>query len=396
MVGFYRGVMLIALCAMAGCHCGPSELQTCPDGGCVGGCIQDSDCASGEVCVAEACLKACNAAADCGAAGACIDNYCTPLTDAGSSKDAGATDAGRDAGSAHDAGQPVDAGAVDSGSPDAGARDAGSPVDAGSCPASATLVYVIDANGTLSSFTPAPTPHFTDLGTLNCPAASGLTPYSMSVDRNPVAWVLYASANSNNSQIFKVDIATLTCTATTFASGQQGFTQFGMGFVANTGGTTDSLFLANSLNALGNGDLASLDTGTLAVHDIGLLNGSPELTGTADGRLFAYFPGNADPMNLMPPAIAQLDKTNGNQGNGWPFLNLEDSPCQDPSGQCTLDYAFAFWGGDFWIFLKLSNDSSTTVWQFNPSNQALNDVLDSTGRHIVGAGVSTCAPLVAQ
>src|SRR5689334_949379 len=63
------------------------------------------------------------------------------------------------------------------------------------CPAEAKLVYTIDQNGTLSSFTPNQTDvkmsTFTTIGKLTCPAGGTSTPFSMSVDRSGTAWVEY-------------------------------------------------------------------------------------------------------------------------------------------------------------------------------------------------------------
>src|SRR4051812_49597795 len=62
----------------------------------------------------------------------------------------------------------------------------------GGCLDAAKLVYVVDESNTFSSFDPS-TLTFTDLGTLNCPGTSGDTPFSMAVDRQAQAWVLFAS-----------------------------------------------------------------------------------------------------------------------------------------------------------------------------------------------------------
>jgi len=58
-------------------------------------------------------------------------------------------------------------------------------------------------------------------------------------------------------------------------------------------------------------------------------------------------------------------------------------------------WAFAFWGGDFYIFLKRDTDNSTNVWHLTAAGQ-VSKALNDTGRTIVGAGVSTCAPLMIQ
>ena len=51
--------------------------------------------------------------------------------------------------------------------------------------------------------------------------------------------------------------------------------------------------------------------------------------------------------------------------------------------------AFAFWGGDFWIFT--SPGGSTTVTKYDPLTQG-ETAVTTLGSTIVGAGVSTCAP----
>ena len=58
-----------------------------------------------------------------------------------------------------------------------------------------------------------------------------------------------------------------------------------------------------------------------------------------------------------------------------------------------LAWAFAFWGGRFWIFLKRDSDASTYVYAMDATTGALTTALSNTGRTIVGAGVSTCAPV---
>ncbi|HEY5946723.1 MAG TPA: hypothetical protein VIV40_14570, partial [Kofleriaceae bacterium] len=77
------------------------------------------------------------------------------------------------------------------------------------CSDAAKLVYVVDSNNTLSSFDPA-TKMFKDLGTLSCAATSGAQPFSMGVDRNATAYVLYSGVNPitgdvTSTEIFKVD-----------------------------------------------------------------------------------------------------------------------------------------------------------------------------------------------
>jgi hypothetical protein len=242
--------------------------------------------------------------------------------------------------------------------------------DGSGCSDQAKLVYVVDENNTFSSFDPSTSPPtFHDIGTLNCPDNVG-TPFSMSVDRSAVAWVLYS-----DGRIFKVDTTTLACTDSGF-SPNNGYSQFGMGFVADTnGGTTDSLFVAKS------GGLGRLDTGTLKVTTVGTFSGQPELTGTGSAQLWGFFP------DLTPVKIALIDKTNATLSNTLALSQLNGTPTA---------WAWAFWGGDFWIFLDRTSDNSTNVWQVNGQTGALSEPILDSGRTIVGAGVSSCAPITFQ
>src|SRR5262249_29004069 len=96
----------------------------------------------------------------------------------------------------------------------------------------------------------------------------------------------------------------------------------------------------------------------------------------------------APTMALNPPAIAQLNKADG---------TVVPGPTYDLSGAAGVpeSWAFAFWGDKFWIFLKrAAMGQSTRVYSVPGSGGAAQVVIPSTGRNIVGAGVSTCAPIV--
>jgi hypothetical protein len=58
-------------------------------------------------------------------------------------------------------------------------------------------------------------------------------------------------------------------------------------------------------------------------------------------------------------------------------------------------FAFSFWGGDFYVYTATDTSASktTTVARYRPSDKSLdNAYMTNIGFHIVGAGVSTCAP----
>jgi hypothetical protein len=250
----------------------------------------------------------------------------------------------------------------------------GSGSNQDNCSDSAKLVYVVDEGNTFSQFDPS-TKTFQDLGTLNCPAG-GATPFSMSVDRDTIAWVLYSDGT-----LFRVDINnSLGCTKTNWSSSN--LLQFGMGFSTDTsGGTTDTLFVAGGENGPSDptSTLAKLNTSSMSATTVGTVEGWPELTGTGTAELWGWFPDAA------APRVEQIDKTNGSAIKTYPESSLAGTPTA---------WAFAFWGGDFWIFLEKDLEFSTTVYQVDGASGNIKSSTPTSGRTIVGAGVSTCAPVV--
>jgi hypothetical protein len=251
------------------------------------------------------------------------------------------------------------------------------------CSEAAKLIYVVDQDRTLSSFDPkllnTQNGPFVALGQISCPSVAGAEPFSMAVDRNAIAWIIFDSG-----ELFTVDVKTLplTCVKTAFVP-QHEVAKFGMGFVANTPGSKEeTLFISGSsltspLSTTKFGTLGTVAPYTLTV--LGMLNGAPELTGTGDAKLWAFSP------NVMPPKVARLSKTTGTPEAVFEAQGLAGVP---------RAWAFAFWGGDFFIFLERATDGSTKVWKMDGMTGALTNVIADTGRTIVGAGVSTCAPVM--
>jgi hypothetical protein len=273
-----------------------------------------------------------------------------------------------------DGGNP---GGGDGGGP--GGGDGGGP--ASNCAVGADLVYLVDEHNALFSFTPN-TLTFTEIGPLSCMAQNGATPFSMGVDRNAVAWVLYSDGS-----LFKVSTSDASCTSTTFAMDQSGFQLFGMGFASDSsGGTTDTLYIAGGPNTGGNMLASSTMLGTLSfpgltVAQSGTVNGQPELTGTGTGDLWGFFP------DKNGSSVEKLNKTSGTAATTYSIATNHGTPAA---------WAFAFWGGDLWAFLQTSNDTSTVVYQIDGTSGALKASTSAPNRIIVGAGVSTCAPTQIQ
>ncbi len=253
-------------------------------------------------------------------------------------------------------------------------------VDRTDCPdADSTLVYLVTTNNELLSFYP-PTAAFRRIGVIACPAPSGTTPFSMAVDRKGVAYVLF-----NDGHLYRVSTSTAACVGTNFQVDQHGFQTFGMGYAANNlsgGPTTETLFVASDEGtAFTGGRLGSINTSTFSLGVVGTFNPPvtrAELTGTGAGDLFAFYAdtlsgGTGDSfigqIDKQTAAVVAADRLAGlDQGQGW---------------------AFAFWGGDFYMFT--APQATSKVTRYRPTDKTLTPVTTYPGL-IVGAGVSTCAP----
>jgi hypothetical protein len=265
--------------------------------------------------------------------------------------------------------------------------------DGADCSDNAKLVYTIDKNGTFASFHPNQTDlgqsTFANITTLSCPTKSGGTPYSMSVDRAGIAWILYVTVvpligTYLSAELFKVDTKDGSCTATGYQPAQQGMEEFGLGFVSDAAGSAaETLFISggagpNAAGGFGATNLGTLDTATLTVSKGASIQGRGELAGTGLGTLWAFFP---DATGTSMPRISQLDKSTAAESHTLQLSKLAGSP---------QAWAFAYWGGDNWVFLRRLAEPATTVYRVQPDGTVTS--LATTDRTIVGAGVSTCAP----
>jgi hypothetical protein len=251
-----------------------------------------------------------------------------------------------------------------------------SDVDRSDCPdADATLIYTITSTFDLQSFNPA-TGLFKTIGSIQCPARRGETPFSMAVDRRGVAYVLFT-----DNRLYRVSTATAACISTPYVPGQSSFLRFGMGFTTTGAGPAEALFVAGDDNQANGGasGLARIDPTTFAltrIDDFSPAIDSAELTGTGDGRLFAFYRKGQD----TPPAyIGEVDTTTAKVLGERRFDNIDMG----------TGWAFAYWGGDFYMFHAPNDTTRVTRWR--PSDDSVVQVATSSVK-IVGAGVSTCAP----
>jgi hypothetical protein len=245
------------------------------------------------------------------------------------------------------------------------------------CADDARLVYVLGSDRQLLSFDP-PTLALTQVGIVTCPVNGGPavptpTPFSMAIDRSGFAWVLY-----NDGSLFHMDVKhPEACAATAYKTAQlTGFDLFGMGFVSDTPGSQNETLYLGAYDGAG---IGKLDLQTLQIQRIGYydkISGPAEMTGTGDSRLFGFFLSN-------PVQVAELDKDTSRVISKRPLDKIHIGGA----------WAFAFWGGDFWLFTSPDGPTSH-IDRYSPSDGTTTRMVDDAGIQIVGAGVSTCAPVV--
>jgi len=293
----------------------------------------------------------------------CIIAGCVVLGCGGSAKQngGGGSLGGDDSGSgSDDSGFNLDGGGFGGDALDGGA---------GGCPDELKEIYVLGEDTSLARFAPD-TKKITPIGKINC--GGGLaSPNSMAVDRTGIAWVNY-----NDGSLWRVRVKDAMCTGTTFNFSTTGFTtQVGMAYVSNSPGSLDETLYVAAFDGSG---VAKIDTTALTLSRVGSYGtsglGAAELTGTGDARLFAFFQTSA--------TVAPVDRSSGKLGaqKAVPGLVVGSA------------WAFAFWGGDFWMFADPTPGANSTVTQFDMTAGTASVVVPDFGFIVVGAGVSTCAP----
>ncbi len=258
------------------------------------------------------------------------------------------------------------------------------------CSVAATLVYVLSTDNDLYSFDPLKK-LFKKIGPLACNTT--LQPNSMAVDRDAVAYVNYVDSDpfgggDTAGKVFKVSTADASCTPTPIQL-NQGWFRLGMGFSSDSAmGSTEQLFVTGTGDTMGapSPGLARIDLTKNSVAPIGQFTGalsgkSAELTGTGDARLFGFF-------TTTPVEVAEIEKKSG------AIIKTTKLPkVETPSA-----WAFSFWGGDFYLYTApdatLNPGRTTNVSRYRPSDGTTDAAyMTNIGFTIVGAGVSTCAPV---
>ncbi len=243
------------------------------------------------------------------------------------------------------------------------------------CSSEAKLVYVLSDANELYSFDP-PAKSFKKIGTVTCNGSMAVN--SMAIDRNATAWVNYVGGGFGDSSgsIYKVNTKDASCDPSPAVKLPSGWYRIGMGYSTDGAGSMgETLFISSTSS----GQLGKIENNSLkpiAGFSPGLFSGqSAELTGTGDGRLFGYF-------TTTPVYVAEIDKGTAVVSNQKAISGLET-----PSA-----WAFSFWGGDFYLYAASLGNSR--VSRYRPSDGSIdNNYMPDIGFRIIGAGVSTCAPL---
>lgn len=245
------------------------------------------------------------------------------------------------------------------------------------CVDEARSVYLLGKGRELVRFDPASL-SLEEIGKLNCPVEGGPnvdlpTPFSMAVDRSGTAYVHY-----NDGSLFTVDVTTAQCSLSGYQSGQlSSFQRFGMGFSSNSPGSAEETLYISSFEP-GDG-VATLETSTMTIERVGFygggIGGPAELTGTGDALLYGFFLSD-------PVQVAQLDKTTSKVVDAVTL----------PQVDIGTAWAFAFWGDDFWLFTAPGGLTSQ-VTRMHRGSVVTEVVIEDAGFVVVGAGVSTCAPV---
>jgi hypothetical protein len=290
---------------------------------------------------------------------------------------------------------PDDSGPAESGEPDPDGPllDLGSPGEGpGSgegglctCVSNPDVIYLLRDPAELWTFNPV-TKAVTKVGTLGCETSDT---FSMGVARDGHAWINFGDASVRRVSLADPsvceDLGYLPSKPANSAG--PGWGTFGMAFVSKAiNDPCDDLFVhdSNGVNLFehspGISKIGRFERADLTITELGASEfGVAELSGTGDGRLFAFFG------SVAPQLLGEFDPSTGALLSTRQLYGMQGGTA----------FAFAFWGGDMFFFT--SGGGNSEVYRLDlDQDEGLgpNPVLDVSdlGFKVVGAGVSTCAP----
>lgn len=261
-----------------------------------------------------------------------------------------------------------------------GGQDAtggGPPVE--QCDPDVLFVYLVTSETDLYRFDPRALDTggepFELVGALSCPTVGG-SPFSMAVSRSGRAYSVF-----DTGELFRINVKNAACSATDWQPGTAGFDVFGMGYALDDEGGGEQLYVADiNLGGVVSDGLGRIDTDTFDLEYIGPFSQNPgsrmEMTSADDGGLYAFFIES----DVAGGTLVEIDKNTAEI--------VQAVQIDEPSGGNT-SLAFAYWGGNFYIFVGAAG--SSTVTRYRPDVGIAENVA-TLPRTIVGAGVSTCDP----
>jgi hypothetical protein len=258
------------------------------------------------------------------------------------------------------------------------------------CSREAELMYVVGfgAMGSMLYTFDPPSLTFTPVGPLaGCPpgifSQGGPYPVAMALDRNAVASVLYYDGGQQivTDRLYRVDTSTVTCTDTGMDLGHPSgpFTGAGLAFLPDPADPQQDVLHASLQYGMAPGtvsEIGRVDLAALSITPLGTTEATVKITGTGDGRLYGF--GALSIYEYEPATIAELSQQS---------VSL---PVQSFPGN-----AFAFWGGDLWIFEATSSnpDTASTTAFLVDQTTGMTTAEATVDLYVTGAGISTCAPL---
>ncbi len=252
----------------------------------------------------------------------------------------------------------------------------GPPIE--ECDPDVLFIYLVSSQNQLYRYDPVNL-DIELVGSLSCPTRFGGSPFSMAVSRSGRAYSVFSTG-----ELFRISVKNAACSATDWEPRQLGdFGVFGMGYAIDDDGRGESLHVADIQFGAPSRGLGTIDPDDdFALRFIGPFSENPgdaiELTSADDGELYGYFLGGDG-----GGTIVRIDKANGD------ILEAVGLPIGGGGGSL----AFAYYGGDFYIFT--GGGGGSTVTRYRPSDGTVTE-LQTFAEDIVGAGVTTCDPDAAR
>ncbi len=260
------------------------------------------------------------------------------------------------------------------------------------CSKEAQLIYLFDVDRRLYSFNPLHGAN--EVKIIPSPTCEPGEPWaefdppsvvaSLAMDRHDKAWLHYTSGEIFISE----PKSSAACSLTDFVPGQESFEFFLMGFARNgLESEEETLYIMggiiSELWATSYGDLGAIDPDSLNVTHLGTNPHEsiiPEVAGTADGKLYAYYPGT------LSHFVTELDKSDGSYvpGRRWDM---------EPFAHLVVAWSFAPWGGKFYLFVTEQEVGGFThsILCLDPEDGTVETVIPSQPLGIIlTASTSTC------